>query len=105
MGAGHAAGMAELAGVDPAGITSWSQRSTQLRQWVANNLAVVDGGQPTPAQLATAQKATRPAKPEQLAWVQLQQIWCEDARGLTRIVKVVFVIHRPFGAVTQMTRW
>ena len=77
-----ATGMAELAGVDPASITAWSQRSTQLREWAANHLVVVDGGQPTPAQLAAAQKATRPAKPEQLAWVQLQTMWREDARGL-----------------------
>ena len=77
-----ATGMAELAGVDPASITAWSQRSTQLREWAANHLVVVDGGQPTQAQLAAAQKATRPAKPEQLAWVQLQTMWREDARGL-----------------------
>ena len=38
-----ATGMAELAGVDPASITAWSQRSTQLRQWAAHNLVVVDG--------------------------------------------------------------
>ena len=78
-----ATGMAELAGVDPASITAWSQRSTQLRQWAANNLVVVDRRQgPSPAQLAAAQKATRPAKPEQLAWAQLRQLWREDARGL-----------------------
>ena len=39
-------------------------------------------GRPTAAQLAAAQKATRPAKPEQLAWAQLRQLWREDARGL-----------------------
>ena len=75
-------GMAEVAGVDPASITAWSQRSTQLREWAARNLVVVDGGRPTAAQLAAAQKATRPAKPEQLAWTQLRQLWREDARGL-----------------------
>jgi hypothetical protein len=58
--------MAELAGVDKETISAWSRRSTQLRQWAAHNLHVVD--KPfTAAQLATAQKATRPAKPEELA--------------------------------------
>ena len=36
-------GMAELAGVDRATITAWSRRSTQLREWAADNLNVVDG--------------------------------------------------------------
>ena len=75
--------MAEVAGVDPASITAWSQRSTQLREWAAHNLVVIDQGKgPSAAQLAAAQKATRPAKPEQLAWAQLRQIWREDGRGL-----------------------
>ena len=51
-----------------------SGRPTTSSSWTAR--------QPTPAQLAAAQKATRPAKPEQLAWVQLQTMWREDARGL-----------------------
>jgi hypothetical protein len=34
------------------------------------------------AQLATAQKATRPAKPEELAWAQLLEQWRADTRGL-----------------------
>ena len=34
------------------------------------------------AQLAAAQKATRPAKPEELAWAQLSEQWRADARGL-----------------------
>ncbi len=76
-----ATGMAELAGVDRATITAWSRRSTQLRDWAAHNLAVVD--QPlTAAQLAAAQKATRPTKPEELAWTELVQEWRGDARGL-----------------------
>ena len=75
-------GMAELAGVDPKSISAWSRRATALREWAANNLVVVDGGQLTQAQLAAAQKATRPAKPEQLAWAQLQRLWREDVRGL-----------------------
>ncbi|ASL14550.1 MobF family relaxase [Mycobacterium intracellulare] len=76
-------GMAEIAGIDPKTITAWSQRSNALREWAANNLTVVD---PTrgvsQAQLAAAQKATRPHKPEQLAWAQLVQDWRADARGL-----------------------
>jgi conjugative relaxase-like TrwC/TraI family protein len=76
-----ATGMAELAGVDRTTITAWSRRSTQLRDWAAHHLALVD--QPlTAAQLAAAQKATRPAKPEELAWTQLLAQWRADARGL-----------------------
>jgi len=75
-------GMAEVAGVRAETIRAWSQRSSQLREWAADNLVLVDGVQPTQAQLATAQKATRPKKPEELAWVQLQRSWREDARGL-----------------------
>jgi hypothetical protein len=75
-------GLAEVAGITAATITAWSRRSTQLREWAANNLVLVDGAAPTQAQLATAQKATRPAKPEQLAWAQLRRMWAEDARGL-----------------------
>ena len=63
--------MAELAGVDRDTITAWSRRSTQLREWAAHNLNVVDGRPLSAAQLAAAQKATRPAKPEELAWAQL----------------------------------
>ena len=74
-------GMAELAGVDRATITAWSRRSTQLREWAVHNLTVVDG--PLSAvQLAVAQKATRPAKPEELAWEQLVEQWRADERGL-----------------------
>jgi len=74
-------GLAEVAGIDAATITAWSRRSTQLREWAADNLVLVVGA-PTQAQLAAAQKATRPAKPEQLPWAQLRQMWAEDARGL-----------------------
>jgi conjugative relaxase-like TrwC/TraI family protein len=74
-------GMAELAGVDRDTIAAWSRRSTALREWAAHNLQFVD--QPlTAAQLAAAQKATRPAKPEELAWTQLLGQWRADARGL-----------------------
>ena len=64
--------MAEIAGVDPDCITAWSRRSTRLREWARNNLTVIDGA-PTAAQLAAAQKATRPAKPESLAWPDLSR--------------------------------
>jgi conjugative relaxase-like TrwC/TraI family protein len=74
-------GMAELAGVDRDTITAWSRRSTQLREWAANNLTVVDVPL-SAAQLATAQKANRPAKPEELAWATMLEQWRADARGL-----------------------
>jgi conjugative relaxase-like TrwC/TraI family protein len=74
-------GMAEAAGVDRDTITAWSRRSSQLREWAAHNLVSVDGPL-SAAQLAAAQKATRPAKPEELAWSELQRQWREDARGL-----------------------
>jgi conjugative relaxase-like TrwC/TraI family protein len=64
-------GMAEIAGVDPHTIKAWSRRSTKLREWARNNLVVVDGA-PTAAQLAAAQKATRPTKPESLSWSELK---------------------------------
>jgi hypothetical protein len=74
-------GMAEIAGVTKETIKAWSQRSTRLREWARNNLVIVDG-EPTAAQLAAAQKATRPAKPESLAWAELKEQWRADARGL-----------------------
>jgi conjugative relaxase-like TrwC/TraI family protein len=75
-------GMAEVAGIDPTSITAWSQRSSQLREWAAGNLGATDGGEPTAAQLAAAQKATRPSKPEQVAWAELRAGWRTDQRGL-----------------------
>ncbi|WP_110315421.1 MobF family relaxase [Mycolicibacterium moriokaense] len=77
-----ATGMAELAGVDRDTITAWSRRSTQLREWAARNLKVVEGGSLSAAQLAAAQKATRPTKPEELAWTTLLEQWRADERGL-----------------------
>ncbi len=74
-------GMAEIAGVDTDSIKAWSRRSTRLREWARDNLVVVDG-EPTPAQKAAAQKATRPAKPESLAWSALKDQWRGDDRGL-----------------------
>ncbi|OYN75656.1 MobF family relaxase [Mycolicibacterium sphagni] len=75
-------GMAEVAGIDPNSITAWSQRSSQLREWAAGNLVVNESGEPTGSQLAAAQKATRPSKPEQLAWSDLRAGWRTDDRGL-----------------------
>ncbi|KAA0098185.1 AAA family ATPase [Mycolicibacterium sp. P1-18] len=74
-------GMAELAGIDRASITAWSRRSSQLRDWAARHLTVVDAPL-SPAQLAAAQKATRPSKPEELAWPDLLQQWRADGRGV-----------------------
>ena len=74
-------GMAEIAGIDPESIRAWSQRSTLLREWASDNLVVTDGG-PTAAQTAAAQKATRPVKPESLAWAALKEQWRTDERGL-----------------------
>ena len=75
-------GMAEIAGVDSACIKAWSRRSSRLREWARNNLVVVEG-EPTPAQLQAAQKATRPPKPESLPWAALKHMWRADPRGLT----------------------
>ncbi len=74
-------GMAEVAGVDQDCLKAWSQRSTRLREWAHSNLVVVDG-KLSAAQTAAAQKATRPAKPESLAWETLKEQWRADARGL-----------------------
>ena len=73
-------GMAEIAGISRDTIRAWSRRSSQLREWAAHNLVSVDGAL-SAAQLAAAQKATRPAKPEELGWIQLQQQWRDDARS------------------------
>ncbi|WP_237573617.1 MobF family relaxase [Mycolicibacterium lacusdiani] len=75
-------GMAEIAGIDPTNVAAWSQRSTQLREWAANNLTVIDPSKGvSQAQLATAQKATRPKKPEHLSWAELRAGWMADGRG------------------------
>jgi len=74
-------GMAEIAGVTKRCLKAWSRRSTRLREWARNNLVVVDG-EPSAQQLAAAQKATRPAKPESQAWAELTAEWRADARGL-----------------------
>ena len=80
-----ATGMAEIAGIDPTTLAAWSQRSTQLRQWAASNLTVVDSEKElSQAQLAAAQKATRPRKPESLSWAELRAQWRADARGFVK---------------------
>jgi conjugative relaxase-like TrwC/TraI family protein len=105
-------GMAEVAGVTAACIKAWSQRSTRLREWARNNLVVVDG-EPTAAQLAAAQKATRPAKPESLAWAELKERWRADARGLqvdraahldARQARRASAVHSRSGARTALDR-
>jgi conjugative relaxase-like TrwC/TraI family protein len=78
---GERSGMAEIAGITTTCIAAWSRRSTRLREWAHNNLIVVDG-QPSAQQLAAAQKATRPAKPESQSWAELKAQWRADARGL-----------------------
>jgi conjugative relaxase-like TrwC/TraI family protein len=80
---GEHSGMAEIAGITRKCIKAWSQRSTRLREWARDNLVVVDG-EPTAEQLAAAQKATRPKKPESLAWAELKEQWRADARGFER---------------------
>jgi conjugative relaxase-like TrwC/TraI family protein len=74
-------GMAEVAAVTKKCVKEWSRCSTGLREWAHNNLVVVDG-EPTAQQLAAAQKATRPAKPESKSWAELKEEWRADARGL-----------------------
>ncbi len=74
-------GMAEIAGITRECVTAWSRRSSRLREWACNNLVLV-GGQPSAQQLAAAQKATRPAKPESMSWAALKEQWRADARGL-----------------------
>jgi conjugative relaxase-like TrwC/TraI family protein len=74
-------GIAEIAAVSKKCLKAWSRRSTRLREWAHNNLVVIDG-QLTAQQLAAAQKATRPAKPESKSWTELKQEWRADARGL-----------------------
>lgn len=78
-----ATGMAEIAAFTAASVRAWSRRSTQLREWATNNLTVVDPASGvSQAQLAAAQKATRPRKPEFLSWAELREQWRVDARGL-----------------------
>ena len=74
-------GMAELAGVDPELIAAASQRSTQLSEWAAQNLIVDGSGKPTAGQLARAQKATRPRKPEHRPWAELKAEWAQRFGG------------------------
>ncbi|MFN6554246.1 MobF family relaxase [Mycolicibacterium septicum] len=75
-------GMAEIAGMSRDTITAWSRRSSQLRDWAAGHLEVGEDGSWSAAQLGAAQKATRPTKPEELAWATLVEQWRGDPRGL-----------------------
>lgn len=73
-------GMAEIAGAHRGDMTSWSQRATQLREWASGHLRI-ECDELSAAQLATAQKATRPRKPEGVAWAALRVAWAADDRG------------------------
>ncbi|OAN31245.1 MobF family relaxase [Mycolicibacterium iranicum] len=73
-------GMAEIAGAHRGDLTSWSQRATQLREWASGHLRV-ECDELSAGQLATAQKATRPRKPEGVAWAALRGAWAADTRG------------------------
>ncbi|UXA21346.1 relaxase domain-containing protein (plasmid) [Mycobacterium sp. SMC-4] len=73
-------GMAEIAGAHRGDLTSWSQRATQLREWASGHLRV-ECDELSAGQLATAQKATRPRKPEGVAWAALRVAWAADDRG------------------------
>ncbi|OBS02081.1 hypothetical protein A9W98_16770 [Mycobacterium gordonae] len=68
-------GMAEIAGVDRDQLAAGSQRATQLRQWAEHNLVLNEAAEGSAAQLAAAQRATRPAKPEHKSWAELRQEW------------------------------
>lgn len=73
-------GMADIAGVNRAELRSWSTRSTQLREWAAGHLRLGGDDELSAGQLATAQKATRPRKPEGVAWAALRVAWADDDR-------------------------
>ena len=55
--------MGEIAGITKRCLRAWSRQSTRLREWARDNLVEVDG-ELSAQQLAAAQKATRPPKPE-----------------------------------------
>lgn len=73
-------GMAEIAGADRRDLSAWSQRATQLREWAAGHLRLDGDDELSAGQLATAQKATRPRKPEGVAWASLRVAWADDDR-------------------------
>jgi conjugative relaxase-like TrwC/TraI family protein len=75
-------GMAEIAGLTKKCIKAWSRRSSQLWEWARNNNLLIVDGEPSAQQLAAAQKATRPAKPESKSWAELTEEWRADPRGL-----------------------
>ena len=74
-------GMAELAGVDRDTITAWSRRSTQLREWAAHNLDVVDGARVVGAAGDRAESHP-PGQTRRARLGHLLEQWRADARGL-----------------------
>lgn len=72
-------GMADIAGADRGDLQSWSQRATQLREWATGQLRV-ECDELSAGQLAIAQKATRPRKPEGVGWASLRAAWAADDR-------------------------
>ena len=73
-------GMADIAGADRRDLSAWSTRATQLREWAAGHLRLGGDDELSAGQLATAQKATRPRKPEGVAWASLRVAWADDDR-------------------------
>lgn len=73
-------GMADIAGADRGDLSAWSTRATQLREWAAGHLRLDGDDELSAGQLATAQKATRPRKPEGVAWASLRVAWADDDR-------------------------
>ena len=73
-------GMAELAAVRRAPSNGGRNAPPSCVQWAADNLVLADG-EASAAQLAAAQKPTRPRKqPEGTAWAQLRRLWRDDPR-------------------------
>ena len=69
----------------PASPRSASRRGRGAPRGCANGRATTwssSTAQPSAQQLAAAQKATRPAKPESTSWAELKAEWRADARGL-----------------------
>ena len=74
-------GMAELAGVDRDTITAWSRRSSQLREWAAHNLKVVDGPRVGGAAGGRAESHA-PCQARRAGLGTAVGQWRSDARGL-----------------------
>ena len=69
-------GMAELAGVDRDTITAWSRRSSQLREWAAHNLKVVEAARCRRRSWRPRRKP--PARPNPKSWPG-PRCWCSGA--------------------------